>query len=101
MYDVLFVFVLWSKLFRACLHICNWNENVELNFDCGVLRGLLNIENSRGAHTNFGIQFLILVELDSLDVGSNPIPDCLSNRNDTFVSFMPSLTFFYFQDHPL
>ena len=34
------------------------------------------------------------MELDSLDIGGNPIPAYLDNRNDTFVPFMPSLTFF-------
>ena len=34
------------------------------------------------------------MELNSLDIGGNPIPPCLGNRNDSFVPFMPSLTFF-------
>ena len=34
------------------------------------------------------------MELDYLDIGGNPILDCLDNPNDIFVLFMPSLTFF-------
>ena len=49
-------------------------------------------KKSSGAHTNFGIQFLVFVELDSLHIGDNQIPDCLGKRNDTFIP--PSLTFF-------
>ena len=76
---------------------------MKLNSNYGVFRCLLNMRNKKvyGAHTNFGIQFLVLVELDSLNIGGNPISDCLSNQNNTFVPFMPSLTFFYFQDYHL